>query len=56
MSIVWVYICPECGTGVTIKSFWKWFFTPHMFNKKHLKCEKCGKKRYMKKVKMYYGD
>ena len=41
------YKCSFCGEENTITSFWKWFWTPHLGNKKLLRCKYCGEKHYM---------
>ena len=35
------YICRKCGETNTIKSFWVWFWTPHLGASKWIKCEGC---------------
>ena len=45
------YVCKYCGFRNHITSFWKWFITPHLFSKKWLRCEACGDRYYMKRVK-----
>ena len=43
------YECPECNNRF-IPTFAQTFFVPHMGRTRHLKCPKCGKKSWCKKV------
>ena len=43
------YECPECGEKF-IPTFNQTFFAPHMGRTRHIKCPKCGKKSWCKKV------
>jgi predicted RNA-binding Zn-ribbon protein involved in translation (DUF1610 family) len=39
------YRCPECGCEFEI-SAWKDFVSPHVPDKKYLKCPKCGQRKW----------
>ena len=43
------YKCEECGNKY-IPGYWKVFFAMHMGRTRHLRCPKCGKKSWQKKV------
>lgn len=44
------YICRHCGTTNTIKTFWRWFFTPHFGSKKWIKCKECERHSLMTRM------
>ena len=41
------YTCRHCGTTNTIKTFWRWFFTPHLGSMKWIKCKECYTRSFM---------
>ena len=45
-----VFTCPKCGAK-QIPSFWEWFFVPHIFSTRYLKCQnkECGKHVWMRR-------
>ena len=45
-----VFTCPKCGAK-QIPSFWEWFFVPHIFSTRYLKCQNkgCGKHAWMRR-------
>lgn len=43
-----VFTCSKCGHQF-IPSFWVWFFVPHLGSRRYLKCEKCGKRTWMRR-------
>ena len=48
-QIAGYYKCEECGHKYVPK-FWPVFFAMHMGRTRHLRCPKCGKKSWQKKV------
>ena len=48
------YICPICGEIHKLKGFWQWFLTPHLGNKKWIKC--CGRRRFMERLDRHDHD
>ncbi|RKY83464.1 hypothetical protein DRQ11_13030 [candidate division KSB1 bacterium] len=40
-----VYVCPNCGHRFTISAF-RYAISPHMWEKKLLRCPKCGKREW----------
>ena len=45
-----VFTCPKCGAK-QIPSFWEWFFVPHIFSTRYLKCQnpECKKHSWMRR-------
>ena len=48
-----IIICPKCGQTIHFKNWfhWVWYSPFHWFGKRLTKCEYCGKKSWMKRVK-----
>jgi hypothetical protein len=46
-------ICPKCGYWMTYKNYFDWILhTPfHWFCKRLTKCDHCGRKSYMRRVR-----
>ena len=44
------YECAECGNRYKPESFWKVTWAPHIGTTRKMKCPKCGKKSWQKKV------
>lgn len=43
-----VFTCPQCEYQF-IPNFWRWFFVPHIFSMRYFKCNKCGRRSWMKR-------
>ncbi len=48
VSNKFIFTCTNCEHQF-IPTFWTWFFVPHIFSKRYMKCEKCGKRSWMRR-------
>ena len=47
----WNYKCPLCEYVYQV-GFWKWLFTPKLFDIwRHMKCPSCGIRSWVKEIK-----
>jgi endogenous inhibitor of DNA gyrase (YacG/DUF329 family) len=47
-------VCPDCKKAIAYKNWFIWVLrTPfHWFNKRRIKCPWCGKRAYVKRMKL----